>query len=102
MGQMVRGDLSETAITSHGEVGHEGNEDEEMGLLCSRSLQNQDTGTAYMAFVDPENRFRATVFPGKYTLTINQPGYEIYQETIDVDGRVKSKLLRPIGLKNIK
>lgn len=66
------------------------------------ALQNQDTGMSYTAFVDPENRFKATVSPGKYTLTINQPGYQIYQETIVVDGRVNSKLLRPIGLKNIK
>lgn len=66
------------------------------------ALQNQDTGMTYTAFVDPENRFKTTVTPGKYTLTINQPGYEIYQEEIVVDGRIKSKLLRPIGLKNIK
>jgi hypothetical protein len=66
------------------------------------ALQNQDTGKTYTAFVDPENRFKATVAPGKYSLTINQPGYELYQEEITVDGRINSKLLRPIGLKNIK
>ena len=66
------------------------------------ALQNQDTGKTYTAFVDPENRFRATVAPGKYTLTINQPGYELHQEEITVDDRVSSKLLRPIGLKNMK
>ena len=66
------------------------------------ALQNQDTGMAYTAFVDPENRFKVTVTPGKYSLTINQPGYEIHQEETVVDGRVNSKLLRPIGLKNIK
>jgi hypothetical protein len=66
------------------------------------ALQNQDTGMTYTAFVGPENRFKTTVTPGKYTLTINQPGYEIYQEEIVVDGRIESKLLRPIGLKNIK
>lgn len=66
------------------------------------ALQNQDTGNTYTVFVDPENRFKATVTPGKYSLTINQPGYELHQEEIIVDGRVNSKLLRPIGLKNIK
>jgi hypothetical protein len=57
---------------------------------------------AYAAFVDPENRFKVTVTPGKYSLTINQPGYEIHQEEIVVDGRINSQLLRPIGLKNVK
>jgi len=66
------------------------------------ALQNQDTGKIYSAFVDPENRFKATVTPGRYSLTINQPGYELHQEEIIVDDRVNSKLLRPIGLKNIK
>jgi hypothetical protein len=66
------------------------------------AFQNQDTGMAYTAFVDPENRFKVTVTPGKYSLTINHPGYEIHQEEIVVDGRVNSKLLRPIGLKNVK
>ncbi|MBW2172234.1 MAG: carboxypeptidase regulatory-like domain-containing protein [Deltaproteobacteria bacterium] len=66
------------------------------------ALQNQDTGKTYTAFVDPENRFKVTVVPGKYSLTINQPGYEFHQEEITVDGRINSKLLRPIGLKNIK
>ncbi|MBW1743011.1 MAG: carboxypeptidase regulatory-like domain-containing protein [Deltaproteobacteria bacterium] len=66
------------------------------------ALQNQDTGKTYTAFVDPENRFKATVVPGKYSLTINQPGYELHQEEIIVDDSVSSKLLRPIGLKNIK
>jgi hypothetical protein len=66
------------------------------------ALQNQETGKTYTTFVDPENRFKVTVTPGKYSLTINQPGYELYQEEITVDDRVNSKLLRPIGLKNMK
>jgi hypothetical protein len=66
------------------------------------ALQNQDTGTAYTTFVDPENRFKVTVNPGRYSLTINHPGYELYQEEIVVKGTVRSKMLRPIGLKNVK
>jgi hypothetical protein len=66
------------------------------------ALQNKVTGMAYTAFVDPENKFKVTVTPGKYSLTINQPGYEIHQEEIVVDGKINSQLLRPIGLKNVK
>ena len=66
------------------------------------ALQHDDTGISYTAFVDPENKFRMTVAPGRYSLTIDQPGYELHQEEIVVDGKVDSKLLRPIGLKNMK
>jgi hypothetical protein len=66
------------------------------------AFQNQDTGMSYTGFVDPENRFKVTVVPGRYTLTINHPGYEIHQEQIVVDGRINSQLLRPIGLRNVK
>jgi hypothetical protein len=65
-------------------------------------LINKDNGRAYTAFVGSDNRFKVAVTPGRYSLTVNQPGYEMHQEEITVDGRLNSQLLRPIGLKNIK
>jgi hypothetical protein len=65
-------------------------------------LYNKDTGRTYSAFVGSDNRFNVAVAPGQYALTINQPGYELYQQEITVDGRLNSQLLRPIGLKNLK
>jgi len=63
-------------------------------------LRNMDKGNVYTAFVGPDNRFKVGVIPGRYTLTINEPGYELHEEEINVDGRLNSELLRPIGLKN--
>ncbi len=65
-------------------------------------LCNKDKRKSYTAFVDSDNRFKLTVTPGKYSLTINQPGYELHQEEITIDGKLNSQLLRPIGLKNIR
>ena len=63
---------------------------------------NKDNGRAYTAFVGSDNRFKATVTPGRYSVTVNAPGYELHQEEISVDGRLNSQLLRPIGLKNMR
>jgi hypothetical protein len=65
-------------------------------------LTNQDKGNLYTAYVEPGNRFKVTVIPGRYSLTISEPGYELHEEEITVDGRLNSQLLRPIGLKNAK
>lgn len=65
-------------------------------------LTNKDKGNMYTAFVEPGNSFKVTVVPGRYSLTINEPGYELHEEEITVDGRLNSQLLRPIGLKNLQ
>jgi hypothetical protein len=65
-------------------------------------IYNKDGTRTYSAFVDADNRFKVAVAPGQYSLIINQPGYELYQQEITVDGRLNLQLLRPIGLKNLK
>ena len=62
------------------------------------SLRGED-GDYYSEMVDSENRYTITAPPGKYTLTIDQPGYKHFEKSVTVESGRK-RLVAPIGLQN--
>ncbi|MBL7213528.1 MAG: PEGA domain-containing protein [Desulfobacteraceae bacterium] len=62
------------------------------------SLRGKD-GDYYSEMVDSENRYTITAPPGKYTLTIDEPGYKYFEKSVTVESG-RTRLVAPIGLQN--